>query len=126
MIDDRLRIVATDDAARFFLSLGDTSHGAWILFGGEIRQLRQVLADEVAVGVELLGLCHRIEDAEVGLRVAAGRRGPLPAAVVGGEVVVVQLAREVSLAAAPVEPQVLGQEATRSPSAAGCACSRSC
>ena len=43
--------------------------------------------------VELLALRHRIEDAKPRLRIAAGRGGPLPAAVVGGEVVVVQVHR---------------------------------
>ncbi len=78
---------------------------------GHLRQLGQVAADERAAGVELLRLRDRIEDAEPGLRVAAGGGGPLPAAVVGGQVVVVQVLGEVALAPAPVDAQVLGQKA---------------
>ena len=63
--------------------------------------------------VEALALRHRVEDAEPGLRVAAGRRRPLPAAVVRGELVVDQVQREVRLAAAPVDAEVLDEEARR-------------
>jgi CheY-like chemotaxis protein len=77
---------------------------------GQPGQLRKVAADESAGGIELLALAHRVEDAEPGLRIAAGRRRPLPAAVVGGEIVVVQVFGKVGLAATPVQAQVLDQE----------------
>lgn len=49
-------------------------------------ELRQVAAYELALRVKLLALADRVEDAEIGLCVAAARAGPLPATVVGGEV----------------------------------------
>jgi DNA-binding response OmpR family regulator len=59
-------------------------------------QLRQVAADELALRIELLALADRVEDAEVGLGVAAAGAGPLPAAVVGRQVEVVELLGESS------------------------------
>src|SRR5690349_15117154 len=44
----------------------------------EPPQLRHEAADVRAVGIETLRLRDRIEDPEVRLRVASGRRGPLP------------------------------------------------
>ncbi|OIQ77798.1 hypothetical protein GALL_405120 [mine drainage metagenome] len=78
---------------------------------GQRGQFGQVAADEAAVGVELATLRDRIEDAEPRLRVAAGRRRPLPAAVVRRQLEVVELEREMALAQLPVEFQVLAQEA---------------
>ena len=47
-------------------------------------------ADESTLGIPALALAHRVEDAEVGRGVATGGGGPLPAAVVVGEVAVDQ------------------------------------
>ena len=79
----------------------------------EAGELRQVAADELALRVEAPALRHRIEDPEPRLGVAAGRRRPLPAAVVRGQLVVDQVEREVRLAAAPVDAEVLGEKARR-------------
>ena len=64
----------------------------------------------VAFGVEGLALAQRVEDAEIRLRVAAAGGHPLPAAVVGCEIKVIEVAREVGLAPAPVQAQVLDQK----------------
>ncbi len=61
-------------------------------------------------GIELLRLRDGVEDAKPGLGVAAGGGGPLPAAVVGGQVIVVQVLGKKALAPAPVDAQVLGQK----------------
>ena len=74
-------------------------------------QLRHPLPDILALGVELLALQQGVEDAEVGLGVDAGAGAEAPAAVVGGEVAVDEVLHEVALAEAPVEQEVLGQEA---------------
>ena len=79
----------------------------------ERRDLRHVAADEFARRIEALRLRHRVEDAEIRLRVAARRRRPLPAAVVRREIVVDQLVGEVALAPAPVDEQVLDEEGRR-------------
>ncbi|MNN46794.1 hypothetical protein D3C81_1611900 [compost metagenome] len=76
-------------------------------------QLRQVLADELPVRIELFRLRDRVEDPEVGLRIAARGGRPLPAAVVGCEVEIVELVGEILLAAPPVHTQILDQEACR-------------
>ncbi|KAF5293243.1 hypothetical protein FQR65_LT20133 [Abscondita terminalis] len=81
--------------------------------GRQACQLGHIALDEACVGVELPALRDRVEDAEPGLGVAARGGRPLPAAVVGGQVEVVELAREPGLAPAPVDPQVLDQEAGR-------------
>ena len=83
------------------------------VLGGHLGQLRHVAADELALGVELLRLVDRVEDAEIRLRIAAGACRPLPAAVVGGLVEVDQLACEVGLAQPPIEQQVLGKKTRR-------------
>ncbi len=113
MIDDRRRVVAPDHAARRFLVHRPHRPRRVDELRRHPRELRHVLADELPAGIELLALRHRIEDPEVGLRVAAGRRRPLPAAVVRGEIEVVEVVGEVPLAAAPVDVQILHQERRR-------------
>jgi hypothetical protein len=62
---------------------------------GQAGQLRQVAADEACPWASNFSLWrHRVEDAEVGLRIAAAGGRPLPAAVVGGQVKVVQVQRK--------------------------------
>jgi CheY-like chemotaxis protein len=100
------RVVAPSTTPAASSSTGGPST-ARAAIGRQALELRQVAQDELALGVELAALRHRVEDAEPGLRVAAGRTGPLPAAVVGRQVVVVQLAGEVALAPAPVQPRSL-------------------
>src|SRR5262245_12491403 len=101
MIDDGRRGGVADEAAR--CTLARERHMPWRMNfrRRESFQLRQIALDELALGIETFRLRHRVEDAEVGLRIATGGRGPLPSAVVGGQVVVVQVPREVALARAP-------------------------
>jgi hypothetical protein len=79
----------------------------------ELCQLRQVAPNKIPLPVELLRLRHRIENPEPRLRIAPGRRRPLPAADIRGQVVIVQLARKITFAPAPVDAQVLHQKAGR-------------
>ena len=73
-------------------------------------KLRNPLFDILEVLVELLLLGIRVEHAEVrrGVRTAAG--GPLPAAVVAGQVEIEQFFGEVSFPPTPVDEQVFGEE----------------
>src|SRR5262249_46394259 len=64
-----------------------------------------------AVRIEALTLAHGIEHTEVRLRVRAGGRGPLPVAVVRGEIAVDQALEEDALALAPVDAELLREEA---------------
>ena len=73
--------------------------------------MRQIAAKEFALRVKLLALADRVEDAKVGLGVAAAGAGPLPAAIVGREVEVDEMRGKVGLAPAPVQPQVFHEEA---------------
>ena len=92
---------------------GGTSPGCVDLGRVERRHFGHVTPDEAAVRVEALRLRDRIEDPEVGLRIAARRRRPLPAAVVRRQVEVDQRVGEVPLAPAPVDEQVLHEERRR-------------
>ena len=76
----------------------------------EFGQPGHIAANKLAFWVKLFALVGGVEDAEVGLRIAAARAGPLPAAVVGGKVKVVQVLGKIALAPAPIEPQVFGQK----------------
>ena len=70
------------------------------------------VATHVGAGrVELPLLQQRVEDAEVRCRVEPGAGHPLPVAGVGGQVAVDQVPAEPALAAAPVDQQVLDEEA---------------
>lgn len=73
-------------------------------------QFRHPLTNELAIGIELLRLADRVENAEVRRRIGAGGGAPLPAAVVRRQVAIDQVAHEEALALAPVDQQVLGQE----------------
>ena len=110
VVDDRRRVVDADPAAGGGL-VGrrscPTGRGCARRDAGE---LRDPAPDVGAVRVEATALRHRVEDAEVRLRVRPGRGRPLPAAVVRGDVAVDQVAHEVRLARAPVDQQVLRQE----------------
>lgn len=75
-----------------------------------IAELRDPLADILAVGIELLALQQGVEDAEVGLRIYAGRGAEAPATVVGGKVTIDEMLHKVTLAHAPVNQQIFGQE----------------
>ena len=111
VVDERLGVVAADPAARGLL-LGVAHRprlGEAVV--GDVRELGHPAAHVGAVGVELLLLGHRVEQAlEVGRGVGARRGDPLPAAVVGADVAVDQVLHEVRLARAPVLAEVLGQE----------------
>ena len=58
---------------------------------GQLGQLRQIFADEFAFGVKFFALAGGVEYPEVRLRIAPTGAGPLPAAVVGRQVKVIQL-----------------------------------
>lgn len=73
-------------------------------------QLRHPATDILAVGIELLALQQRVEDAEVRLGVDARGGAEAPATVVGREVAVDEAHHEVAFAAAPVEEEVFGEE----------------
>ncbi len=78
--------------------------------GGHGGQLRYPAPHVVTVGVEAPALRDRVEDPEERLGIGARPRGPLPSAVVAGHVAVDQVGKEVRLATAPVDQQVLAQE----------------
>ena len=73
-------------------------------------QFGQVAANEAPLGIEFLRLEDGVENPKVRLCIAPCRGGPLPAAVVGGQVIVVQVLGKKALAPAPVNSQVLGQK----------------
>ena len=77
----------------------------------QLGQLRQVAPDELALRIETFALRDRVEDAEVGLRIAAAGAGPLPATIVRCQLEVVEVFGEIGFAPAPIDPQVLAQEA---------------
>src|SRR4051794_37753323 len=107
MVDDRRWVIASDHQASGFENRRCDLPWRMDLPIVERLQLREIAPDELAVRVETMRLRDGVEDAEIRLRVAAGGRGPLPAAVVGGEVVIDQRFGEVALAPAPVDEQVL-------------------
>ena len=111
MVDDRCRVVAPQHQPGAGQVNRPRQPGCVDSLRWQARQLRQVAADELALRVKALALRYRVEDAEPGLGVAAGGRRPLPAAVVGGQVEVDQVAGEVGLTPAPVQAQVLDQKA---------------
>ncbi len=76
----------------------------------DIGELRHPATDVCPVRIEPLALAGGVEDPEERLRVGPGRRGPLPAAVVRGDIAVDQVMHEVGLARAPIDEQVLRQE----------------
>ena len=80
------------------------------IFVGDLGQFRHVTPDEFAFRVKLFGLRHRVENPEIGLGIAAAGGRPLPAAVVGREIEIIELFGEVSLAMPPVDAEILGQE----------------
>ncbi len=80
------------------------------VLGRKLRQLGHIAADEIAARIEFLALRHRVENAEVRLRIAAAARRPLPAAVVGRQIEIVEMIGKVALAPAPVDAQVFGQK----------------
>ena len=83
------------------------------MFGVQRRQGRHIAAYEFARRVKLLALANRVKDAEIRLRIAAAGADPLPAAVVGRQIKIVEVLGEVALAPAPVNAQVLDQKTAR-------------
>ena len=73
-------------------------------------QLLHPLPDIGPLGIKLLPLQQRVEDAEIRLRVHARRGAEAPPAIVGRKVAVDEMFHEIALAPAPVDQQVLGQE----------------
>lgn len=73
-------------------------------------ELRQPMANELAIRIEAPGLGRWVENAEIWRGI--GTRGccPLPAAIIGSEVAIDEMVQEKGFALAPVCQQVLGQE----------------
>ncbi len=73
VINNRPRVVATDDDTQRFLL--DTPHEPRCMdvFIGNLGQFRHIAADEFALGIEFFGLRDWVENPEIGLRVAAAR-----------------------------------------------------
>ena len=86
------------------------SQGLWMTAAQLAGEFRHPVADIVALGIELLALQHRIEDAEIGRRIRARAGDPLPARGVIGEIGIDQRIPEPRLALAPVDEQMLDQE----------------
>lgn len=61
-------------------------------------------------GSNFLRLRDRIEYAEILLCITAARHGPLPAAVVCREIVIIQLLHEMAFTPAPVDTEILGEK----------------
>jgi len=78
---------------------------------GGSTQLGHPPSDVLHFGIEFYGLDFRIEEAEIGGGVASAAGGPLPVAVVGGEVIVEQLLRKIAFAPEPVVQEVLAEKA---------------
>lgn len=83
--------------------------GSWIQ-AREVDEFRYPTAHEVTVGVELFGLCRRVEDPKVRRGVGTGASDPLPVADVLGGVAVHQQATKVGFPPTPVHQQVLHQK----------------
>src|SRR5664279_3914700 len=79
----------------------------------DVAKLRHIPADVVPVRVEPSVLEGRVEDPEVRRRVGAAAGRPLPAVLVRGKVAVDQPPHEVPGTMAPLDVQVLDQEAGR-------------
>ena len=79
----------------------------------DILQLRHPFPNINSLRIKLLALQRGIEDAKVRLRIDASTRAKTPASVVGSKVSVNQSRHEILLAQAPVEQEVLGEEASR-------------
>ncbi|MNQ89440.1 hypothetical protein D3C85_1047480 [compost metagenome] len=79
--------------------------------GRQIGKLRYPGTDKLPLWIKSLPLSGRVEHPKVGGRIGACARRPLPAAVVGRQVPVNQLAHEVILPEPPVNVQILGEEA---------------
>ena len=78
------------------------------------RQFRHIAANELPLRIKALRLRDGVKDAEVGLGIAARRGRPLPAAIISGQVIVIQVLGKKAFATAPV-----GSVAKSSPSRAG-------
>ena len=77
---------------------------------GQLRQLRHPAPDIDAIGIELLALQDRIEDAEIGRGVGARACHPLPVRGVAAGIGIDQRVPEPLLAFAPVDQEMLDQE----------------
>jgi len=95
-----------------FLELGLRKGSERIMdrFSFEVLQLRNKVPDVVSVWISFLTLKQGVENSKVRRGVGAGRRDPLPPAIVGAEIAVDEVLHEVSLSQAPVQHQVLRQE----------------
>ena len=110
MLDDGHRIIAADHHATLLLNpFWHTPRGMHPLVGNRL-QLGHIAPDEFPERIEFFGLGHRIEYPEPRLCITAGRRRPLPATVVGRQVIVNQAVGKPLLAGAPIDAKVFGQE----------------
>ena len=78
--------------------------------GGELCKFRHPLAHIVAVGIEFPALEHGVEHAEIGGRVRAAARDPLPTRGIVGEVGIDERVPEPRCPLLPGEQKVLHQE----------------
>jgi hypothetical protein len=74
-----------------------------------------------ALRVKLFGLERRTEHPEIRSGVSTRTGCPLPASIIGGQIVVEELPGKIGFAPAPVDEQVLGEETGRGSCAPGCA-----
>ena len=69
--------------------------------------------DKFRLGVKSFALAEGTEDPEVGNRIGARGRRPLPAAVVGRQITVDQFFHKILFALSPIDQQVLRQKHRR-------------
>lgn len=75
-----------------------------------VIQLRHPLPDVLPVRIEPLALQCRVEDPEVRLGIHARAGAEAPSTVIGSEVTINEVFHQVSLAHAPVDQKVFGEE----------------
>ena len=93
------RVVAPDEAASHLLFRRGHGPRGMDECIRHLRQFRHMEADVSAVGIEAFRLSHRVENPKPGLRIAAGRCAPLPAAVIRRQIIIQQPSRKIALAA---------------------------
>ena len=76
----------------------------------QVEEFRTITPDELPVRIKTLRLGGWIENAEIRLRVTSGGRSPLPSAIIGGQIKIIQMQRKIALTPTPVDQQVLSQQ----------------
>ena len=87
------------------LSLSTGTSLIWLVdsLALDIAQLRNPMANVLAVRIESLALSERVEDPEIGLWIDTCAGGKSPTAVIRGKVPVDEILHEVFLAESPVQ-----------------------